>query len=146
MLYLLLSLLSIFMNLTEKHSILESHRDKISVIEFWDNGITYIKIDDGCQIEIEDTIAQYEFFKFKADGKIKFLILVESGETTSISKEAREFKSRPENNELAIASAVVVKSLAQRLLINFIIRLQKNKKTKMFDNKHKAIEWLLSFK
>ena len=78
--------------------------------------------------------------------KIKFLILVESGETTSISKEAREFKSRPENNELAIASAVVVKSLAQRLLINFIIRLQKNKKTKMFDNKHKAIEWLLSFK
>ena len=54
------------MKLTEKHSILESHRDKISVIEFWDNGITYIKIDDGCQIEIEDTIAQYEFFKFKA--------------------------------------------------------------------------------
>ena len=134
------------MKLTEKHSILESHRDKISVIESSDNGITYIKIDDGCQIEIEDTIAQYEFFKFKADGKIKFLILVESGETTSISKEAREFKSRPENNELAIATAVVVKSLAQRLLINFIIRLQKNKKTKMFDNKHKAIEWLLSFK
>jgi hypothetical protein len=31
------------------------------------------------------------------------------------------------------------------LLINFIIGLQKNKKTKMFDNKEKAIEWLLSF-
>ena len=110
-------------------------------VEFFDTGEPI-----QCSIEIEDTIAQYEFFKFKADGKIKFLILVESGETTSISKEAREFKSRPENNELAIASAVVVKSLAQRLLINFIIRLQKNKKTKMFDNKHKAIEWLLSFK
>lgn len=133
------------MTIADKYLILESHRDRISTIEFWDNGIVFIKIDDRSQIEIEDMIAQYDFFKSKYNGKTKFRILVESGETTSISKEAREFKSKPENNELAIATAVIVKSLAHRILINFIINLQLNKKSKMFDNKKRAIDWLLLF-
>jgi hypothetical protein len=46
------------------------------------------------------------------------------------------------------ATAVIVKSLAHRILINFIIKLthQQTMKMRLFDDKQKAIDWLLSFK
>lgn len=134
--------------LEKTHSVVESHRDNISLIEFWDNGITYIKIDDNSEIELEDSKAQYLFLKSRYDGKNKYRILVETGESTTISKEAREFASVPERNEMTLATAVIVKSLAHRLVINFIIHFTKQQtmKMRMFDNKQKAIDWLLHYK
>jgi hypothetical protein len=75
------------------------------------------------------------------------LVLVEPGRYTSISKEAREFSTLPESNNMTMASAVIVKSIAHRIIINFIINFirQQNMKMRMFDDKNKAIEWLLSF-
>ena len=130
------------------YSVLESYRDKISTIELWDNGIVYFNIDDNIQIEIEDTTAHFDYLRSKYDGKTKFKVLVETGKDTSISKEAREYAAAPGRNEFTLASAVIVKSLAQRLVINFIINFTKQQTTKirMYDNKQKAIDWLLSFK
>ena len=84
----------------------------------------------------------------KYDGINKHIILVEPGLDSSISKEAREFATKPESNEMTKATAVIVKSLAHRLVINFIINFtnQQTMKMRMFDNKQKAIDWLLSFK
>lgn len=136
------------MNLLKTHKVLESHRHRISNIEFWDNGIIYIKLDDNEEIRLEDSMAQYEFLKSKFDGKNRFKILVEPGRYTEISKEAREFSAQPESNKMTMASAVVVKSLAHRIMINFIINFtrQGNMKMKMFESKEKAIEWLLALK
>ena len=46
------------------------------------------------------------------------------------------------------AMAVIVKSLAHRIIINFIIKFTNHQpmKMKMFDDKQKAINWLLTFK
>lgn len=131
-----------------KYSVIDSITDRASTIEFWDNDITFIKLKDDIQIELEDATKQYLFLKSKYDGINKHLILVESGLDTTISKEAREFSSKPQSNEMTKATAVVVKSLAHRILINFIIKLthQQTMKMKMFDDKQKAIEWLLTFK
>lgn len=131
-----------------KYSVIESITDRASTIEFWDNDIIFIKLKDDIQIELEDSKKQYLFLKSKFDGINKHLILVESGLDTSISKEAREFSSKPESNEMTKATAVIVKSLAHRILINFIIKLthQQTMKMKMFDDKQKAIDWLLTFK
>jgi hypothetical protein len=130
------------------YSVLESYRDNISIIELWDNGIVYFKIDDNIQIELEDSTAHFNYLKSKYDGKTKFIVLVETGRDTSISKEAREHAADPGRNEMTLACAVMVKSLAHRLVINFIINFTKQQTTKMrmFDNKQKAIDWLLSFK
>lgn len=130
------------------YSVIESHRDNISLFELWDNGITYIKIDDNVQIEIEDSTAHFNYLKSNYDGINKFKILVETGNYTSISKEAREYGTAPERNEMTLATAVIVKSLAHRLVINFIINFtrQQTMKMRMFDNKQKAIDWLLTFK
>ncbi len=131
-----------------KYSIIESYTDRASNIEFWDNDIILIKLKDNIQIEFEDSKKQHLFLKSKFDGINKHIILVEPGNDTSISKEAREFATKPESNEMTMATAVIVKSLAHRIIINFIINFthQQTMKMKMFDDKQKAIDWLLSFK
>jgi hypothetical protein len=131
-----------------KYSVIESITDRASTIEFWDNDIIFIKLKNDIQIELEDSQKQYLFLKSKYDGVHRHLILVEPGLDTSISKEAREFSSRPESNTMTKATAVIVKSLAHRILINFIIKLthQQTMKMRLFDDKQKAIDWLLSFK
>lgn len=133
---------------TNTYSVVETISDRASIIEFWDNDIICIKLKDNVQIELEDSKKQYLFLKSKFDGINKHLILVETGLDTSISKEAREFASKPESNEMTRATAVIVKSLAHRIIINFIIKFthQQKMKMKMFDDKQKAIDWLLTFK
>jgi len=131
-----------------KYNVIESVEDRASNIEFWDNGIIFIKLKDNIQVELEDAQKQYLFLKSKYNNINKHIILVETGLDTSISKEAREFASKPESNEMTSATAVIVKSLAHRIIINFIINLthQQTMKMKMFDDKQKAINWLLTFK
>lgn len=131
-----------------KYNVIESVEDRASTIEFWDNDIIFIKLKDNIQVELEDAHKQYLFLKAKYNSINKHIILVETGLDTSISKEAREFASKPESNEMTAATAVIVKSLAHRIIINFIIKLthQQTMKMKMFDDKQKAINWLLSFK
>ncbi len=131
-----------------KYNVIESVEDRASTIEFWDNDIIFIKLKDNIQVELEDAQKQYLFLKAKYNSINKHIILVETGLDTSISKEAREFASKPESNEMTAATAVIVKSLAHRIIINFIIKLthQQTMKMKMFDDKQKAINWLFSFK
>ena len=102
------------------YSVLGTHRDRTSTVEFWDNGIIYIKIDDKSEVELSDSKAQYEFLRSKFDGKNKHRVLVDPGKFTSLTREAREFSQRPESNEMTLATAVIIRSLAQRILINFI--------------------------
>lgn len=133
---------------TSTYNVIESISDRASTIEFWSNDIIFIKLKDDIQVELEDSKKQYLFLKTKYDGINKHLILVETGFDTTISKEAREFASRPESNLMTKATAVIVKSLAHRIIINFIIKLthQQTMKMKMFDDKQKAINWLLTLK
>ena len=136
------------MTLEKTYSVIESRQDRIAQIEFWDNGIIFIKLEDNVQVEYEDSKNQHRFLEKKYDGINKHIILVETGIDTTLSKEAREFSTRPETNEMTKATAVIVKSLAHRIIINFIINFthQQAMKMRMFDNKQKAIDWLLSFK
>lgn len=123
----------------------ESITDRISTVEYWENGIIFFKLKDHVKIELPDAKLHYEYLKRRYDGKTKYRILVETGRYTDITKEAREFSSRPETNSMTMASAVIVKSLAHRLIINFMINMTNRQKIKMkmFDKKEKAIEWLL---
>lgn len=126
----------------------KSVRLRISTFEFWDNGIVYIKIDDNAEVQLEDSKTQYELLKSLFDGKTRFRVLVDPGRYTSVTKEARDFSSLPETNAITAATAVIVKSLAQRIMMNFLIRFFKDQNTKlrMFDSKEKAVRWLLNVK
>ena len=133
---------------SQQHTILDRHRDRVSTVEFWSNGIIYIQIDDKAEIELEDAKRQYEFLLSKFNGKNKHRVLVEPGKFTTLTKEAREFSQRPESNAMTLATAIITHSLAQRIIINFMISIihQQTMKMRMFESKKKAIEWLLSRK
>lgn len=130
------------------YQILESYQDRVSTTEFWDNGIIFIKLEDNKQIELEDSKQQFELLNSKFNGINKHLVLVEPGHYTDLSKEAREFSEKPESNAMTFATAVIIRSLAQRIIINFMINFIKHgsMKMKMFENKEQAVEWLLTLK
>jgi hypothetical protein len=130
------------------YQITETIRLRMATVEFWDNGIINYRLDDNVEVGLSDSKEQYEVLRSRYDGKTKFKILVEPGRYTSISKEAREFSTLPESNAMTAATAVVVQSLAHRLVINFVITFiqKQSMKMRMFDSKEKAIEWLLSGK
>jgi hypothetical protein len=124
-------------------SIKESIRDRVSTVEFLENGIVIFKLEDHVTISIEDAILHTQYLSERFEGE-KFRILVEPGKYTDITKEAREFSARPENNIYTRASAVIIKSIAQRLIMNFIVSFTRNQavKIRMFDTSEKALEWL----
>ena len=128
------------------HSILETHTLGVFTIQVWDNGIFHTQVQGNTVVELKDVKEHQEFFKQRYDQKNKFLILVESGHDSTVTKEAREFSSSLEINARIVATAVVVKSLAERLMTNFIIRFTSQQKTKMqvFECREKAVKWLLS--
>lgn len=131
---------------TNQYTVIRSHRARVSTVEFWSNGIIYIRIDDNAEIQLEDSQAQYKFLLERYNGVDKHRVLVEPGRYTSISKEAREFSQKPEVNAMTLATAVIVRSLAQRIVINFMISVihQQTMKMRMFESKEKAIDWLLN--
>lgn len=133
---------------TSPHIVVEKIQTRIGSIELWDNGIVCYKIKDHVTVELEDSMQQLDFLKSKFDGKNKIPVLVQSGRYTDITKEAREFSARPESNAMTLANAVIVKTLAHRILINFMINLtrRQNMKMRMFTGKGEAIDWLLSLK
>ncbi len=129
-----------------KYNVLESIRHGITLIEYWDNGIIYFQIDAHSEIQLEDSKFHNQYLRSKFNGKDKLKILTNPGKYTTISKEAREYATLPQSNEMTLASAVVIKSPAQRLLVNFIINFTQKQalKMKVFATKEEATEWLLS--
>ena len=105
---------------TSPYKVLHVVQKRIARIEFWENNIVYIDIKDNEEIELADAKEHYEVIKARYDGKNKFLVLANPGQYTSITKEAREFSALPESNEMSLAVAVVIKSLSQRMILNFI--------------------------
>ncbi|MBS1636519.1 MAG: hypothetical protein JST26_11440 [Bacteroidetes bacterium] len=127
--------------------VLESYSHRIARVYFLDNGIVNIHLDNDAEVQVSDSQWQYDLLKSKFNGTDKFRILVEPGTDTSITKEAREYSTLPGSNAMTRAIAVVISSLAHRLIINFIINLIHGQEVKMrmFDSKEKAMEWLLNF-
>lgn len=75
--------------------------------------------------------------------KKKLVNLIKFGNGSSASREAREYASSPKGNELTIASALIVKNLAQQLIIDYYIKFNYPiNPTRAFYKIEKAKEWL----
>lgn len=133
---------------SEHYTILETHTVEMFTIHFWDNGIVHVEVAGNVVVDVKHIKAQHDFLKARYDHKNKFSILVESDYDSTLTKEAREYSSLPETNAMTLATAVVVKSLAERIIINFIINITSRQamKIRLFDSKDKAVAWLLSNK
>jgi hypothetical protein len=77
----------------------------------------------------------------------KLLLLFTAGKDTSVTTEARYYASTPEANKYTIASAFVVKSIAQKLLGNAYVTFNKPvTPTRIFTDEADAVKWLNSFR
>lgn len=113
-----------------------------AVIQLIDNRVLENRIKDHVQIEVEDIVAIKKAHMQLTKGE-SYVVLVYSGEFSSISKEARELSAGDEYVKETIAKALLVNSLGQKLVVNFYLSVNRPKiKTKMFLDKKKALEWL----
>lgn len=123
-------------NKTELASAIISLRnDRIIQYSIKDN-ITITEKDSSEMVETAGKLGNYQ----------KFPILIVSGTHTLADKEAREFGAGKGGTKYAIAVAFVLTSLAQKILGNAYLKINKPiVPTALFDNEEKAVEWLKTF-
>ena len=101
-----------------------------------------IIIGSGYEFDVED--AEYIvdwMFKLGGGKRFKTLVVVEEGVLPT--PEAQIYSSSEEGSKYKSAEAFVVKTIAQRLIGNFIVRFHKPQlPTKVFNEAEPALVWL----
>jgi hypothetical protein len=93
-------------------------------------------------IEVDDIVELRKVNLRISDGK-PYVVLVEAEDLISFSKETREFIASQEFMGITMAKALLFKSLAQRIIGNFYLHINKpHIKTRLFNDRAKALEWL----
>ncbi len=97
---------------------------------------------DNVEIDVDDVNENYTAAVKLTHGE-KYLSLVLAAPFSSITKEAREIANKEFMYKNTIAQAIVVKSLSNRLMGNFLVKIYKPFcPLKLFKNKEDAIVWL----
>jgi hypothetical protein len=79
-------------------------------------------------------------------GEIKTPSLVLAHESSSLEAEAFKTVSKKLSNPYSTADAFVIKSMAQRIIGNFYLKVSKPERpTRFFNNKDEAISWLKNY-
>jgi hypothetical protein len=77
--------------------------------------------------------------------KKRALILMIAGNTTNYTSEARAFSASEAGSIYTIADAMIVKNLAQKIMVSFYLKINKPiRPSKAFNSESDAINWLLS--
>ncbi|MFT4603000.1 MAG: hypothetical protein ACI857_003187, partial [Arenicella sp.] len=105
--------MSIQLELIEKKEFKKSNWD------FYEDGIIRIRIKDNAEIELEDTIIEYNYIKNRPD-YLPMRILVIPGKNSTASKEVRDYSNSEERRSIVNAQAYVVESLAHKIIVNFM--------------------------
>jgi len=130
------------MTITSEHKKVVTSKFEVTLLE--DNLVeNYIK--SGIVVETEDL---EELKKISAElvGNKPYVILVTSGELASFSKEARELSASKAFITNAKAKAIVVDSIAKKIIGNFYLKVNKPYlQTRLFSDREKALQWLKAF-
>ena len=82
----------------------------------------------------------------KENFNVKLPVLVLCNEFTSTNLELMFALAKNENNPYSKADAFVIKSLAQKILANFYLKISKPERpTKFFNKKEEALDWLKQY-
>jgi hypothetical protein len=105
--------------------------------------IVFITLKDKSDIGIEESKEMAAITKKLTQGK-PYLTLVDGRAEVNVTRESREFAVSPRGQNNMKAEAIVVNNLAQKIIGNFFIRINKPKyPTRLFSNLNDAEEWLL---
>jgi uncharacterized Fe-S cluster-containing protein len=121
------------------HNHFETKCAKFSLLE---DGILSIQLLANSEIDISESKLMQKLSLEITRGE-KFVALIDAREAFFVSKESREWGSTAEAQKNMVAQAIVVNSLANRLIGNFIIQFHKPiAKTRLFSDEKSALQWL----
>jgi hypothetical protein len=102
-----------------------------------------IKFNVGFEGELEDAKQIVHRLSKYCINKKPILLLAVYAEDNIFSKEARQFVASKAVNEYVKAEALVLNSMALRIMGNFYLKVNKPaRQSKLFNNRAAAIEWL----
>lgn len=134
------------MNLTDElNKVVFSENLGYASISIDDLGILQIRMNSDMEVTYEEAYGILDFVRTKFPKK-RFPHYIELNEFAIPSKDVREFMVSEERVKIALADAMVLKSLPQKLMGNLYLQINKPKiPTKFFNTKEAALEWLTQF-
>jgi hypothetical protein len=107
-----------------------------------EENILYCKMIEDLEVQVEDVEENFQMAMSLVKGN-RFTALVDARLCGGITKEAMDRAHQPESYTLLIAQAIVVDSLPNRLIANFIIKFHKpSAPTKLFSTPEAGLTWL----
>ncbi|MFK7783641.1 MAG: hypothetical protein AB8B56_00925 [Crocinitomicaceae bacterium] len=111
-----------------------------------DNSTLEVYIDHDLEFELEHAI-QLNDKIYEIGSNEKYYQLTIYGDRTVPSKEARTYSISKEGSQHKLAEAIVVTSLSQKMVFNFMINIERPLvRTKLFTHVDEAKKWLNSLK
>ena len=113
-------------------------------IKIVDDLILSISIHDFKELTKDDIISMQDWVRSISERR-DYVNLIQFGNGSSATREAREFAASSNGNTLTQGSALLVRNLAQQLIIDYYIKFNHPlKPTKSFYKREKALEWIHS--
>lgn len=110
------------------------------------NNIVEIRFDMGFEAEIDDARLIVERISEFCIDKQPVLLLAIYAEDNVFSKEARQYVASAVVNKIVKAEALVINSLALRIMGNFYLKVNKPARpSKLFNDRTIALEWLIKW-
>lgn len=113
-------------------------------IEINDFGFYNVSVNESEEFTIDDL---KKLVNAEAElGGEKLPVLVLCAEHASTNSELMNAMAKNANNPFSKADAFVIKSMAQKILANFYIKINKPERpTKFFNDRDEAINWLKTY-
>ena len=115
-----------------------------SIISKLEGGIIRVEIKANVELNIHDLNENFELYLNMMDeDKADFLVVF--GANAMALKEARDEFAKKERGNIKRKEALVLQSLAHRILAQFHITFNRPKHpTRIFNNENEALDWLRS--
>jgi hypothetical protein len=120
-------------------AILFTRTAEYSIVE---NNILHCRMLPDVEVDVADIEENLAATLALTLGK-RYVVLVDARDGNGMTKDAMERVNQPKSYLNLIAQGIVVTSLANRLISNFIIRFHKpSSPTQLFPNEEQALAWL----
>jgi hypothetical protein len=109
-----------------------------------EKNILQVNLKENSMFGVSDAMEVIEAARVLGGGKKLFNLIV-AGKGAFIDEEARKYSSSINGCRYKYADAYVLNSIAQKLIANFIIKIQKPPvPTALFNDEETAVKWLKS--
>ena len=117
---------------------------KTATLSLLDESMLLVTMKENAEVDLAEANANYEAAMRLTKGN-KYAVLVDARKYTTITDEAKKHAQQATMYTHVIAQAVVITSLATRLLANFLMPFTKQNKVvemRLFNDYDLALSWL----